>query len=155
MSTKDRIEYATPAEASDAGYMSIRETRAYARKTGKGGYLIQADWIADPTGRKIDYPFDVWIAVQPGETDMSGLGRKVASRYRAEQIDALPVLAEDQPGDALDQRTAIRQAARDADKAADHLKWLCIAAHGDGMPVAHIAEAAQVQRSTIYAWINA
>jgi hypothetical protein len=154
----DRIEYPTPAAASDAGYMSIRETRAYARKTGKGGYAIRADWIADPTRdfHKVDYPYDVWIAVQPGETDMSGLGRKVASRYRAEQIDALPALADDdEPTDALDQRTAIRQAARDADTARDRLKWLCIAAHGDGMPIAHIAEAAQVQRSTIYDWISA
>ena len=62
---------------------------------------------------------------------------------------------DDEPTDALDQRTAIRQAARDADTARDRLKWLCIAAHGDGMPIAHIAEAAQVQRSTIYDWISA
>lgn len=94
MSTTDRIQYDTPLAASADGYLSIKEARQYARDTGRGAYPITGDAILDPARdyAEVDHPYDVWITSQSGEPDFTASGVKVSSRYRREQIDALPPL---------------------------------------------------------------
>lgn len=56
--------------------------------------------------------------------------------------------------DRIDTLAAIRAARRDTEAAHTRLQQMCRDADLAGVPISQIADAAQVARTTIYAWLR-